>query len=386
MNYYFLLSSFFPNPDATTIAVVNIAKHISKKSNCFFVYPSNHRIFCLSYDDFVSKKFPNGDKYSSPKGLSVFLESVFVKEAFPIHDKKCKLLFSNFISAHIFDENDVLVSCAFPFESINSILDLIVDDLKCRFLFLLFDDLNYYINNAFLRLLFQKRYDKKYLEYKNNIVKKYDYLLIQQDFNNGFENITNSKIKYFNLPFAGANNVQLFSKKNNYSFCYCGSISKNIRNPDKALYFLNELEKKLPFNLFFNYKGNHKCIKKYKKNKHFVFRENVSKFECDELSSSSDVNIVIGNNKNNNFPSKFIELLSFGNPIIYFYKRDDDLVFKKINNTNTAILFLNENEKASININKVFKFFDNLKFIDYSNILSVWDPNKVAITIENLFQ
>lgn len=386
MSYYFLLSSFFPNPDATTIAVVNIAKHISKKSDCFFVYPSDRKIFCLSFSDFVLKRYPNGDKYNSPKGLFVFLESVFAKEAFPIHGKKCKLLFSSFISAHTFDENDVIISCAFPFESTNSILDLSADDLKCRYLFLLFDDLDYYINNTVLRLFFQKRYDKKYLEYKNNIAKRFDYLLIQKDFNNGFENINNSKIRYFNLPFAGANNVQLFSRKTSYSFCYCGSVSKHIRNPDKALCFLNELEKRLSFKLLFNYKGNHRSIKKYKRNKQFVFRENVSKFECDELSSSSDVNIVIGNNNNNNFPSKFIELLSFGKPIIYFYKRDDDLVFKKINNTNPAILFLNENEKAHVNINKVFEFFDNLNIVDYSNILSVWDPSKVAITIENLFQ
>lgn len=99
---------------------------------------------------------------------------------------------------------------------------------------------------------------------------------------------------------------------------YAGTLYREIRNPDHMLSVLSKVEN-VQLDMYVRYQQCLDVIKKYESDYIRLFpgadNERYKEMICNEY----DVLINIGNNCKNQLPSKTLELLSTGKPIINFY-------------------------------------------------------------------
>ena len=114
---------------------------------------------------------------------------------------------------------------------------------------------------------------------------------------------------------------------------YAGRFYNKIRSPEKMLEILSNLPKEFRINLY-----SHGCdeIVKQKQelftNCELVTHNEVSHAECVKTIGESDILINLGNTIANQMPSKVLEYMGFGKPIINFYQNQDDMGLKMFNN------------------------------------------------------
>ena len=226
-------------------------------------------------------------------------------------------------------------------------------------------------NNRFFYSGLNKRYEKKFYSLADNI------LFTHQDALNNhkqFFDIPSDKLIVAN-PISNFDN-DLFKSALSYDYSskpikisYFGIFTKGVRSPNSFLELVkknNEME----FSWYVN-EDSEKIIKSCDLNidKHSFYSQ-VSREEAQKLMvNSAHCLLSIGNKNPNQIPSKVVEYLATGKPIIHFTEIDNDPVIKLSNQFDNLITINKsvEDENLSLLIQEMFKKiekFDTDKFIN----------------------
>lgn len=180
------------------------------------------------------------------------------------------------------------------------------------------------------------------------------------------------------------------SNKRTINLIYSGSFDKKLRNPRYVLNFIQELSKEI--NIKFNIYSFGNCedmIEEYSNSNVEIFRNfgRVSYREvCNEMLKN-DLIITVGNNSDNEVPSKLFECLSFCKPIVHFYSNKNDKYLEYLSNYKFSICLESNYNILKENLNKFKEFINyiNKRELNYSSIINRYyecTPNYVSNLIE----
>ena len=223
-----------------------------------------------------------------------------------------------------------------------------------------YKSLNYYIENKFFKMADQIVFTHKdaSLEHKE------------------FFNISNGKIEIGNPISAFSKNVFQNSKTYNYNLepikiGYFGILTKGVRSPDEVLKYFQNLD--YVFHWYTNPDSKNMILQNnIDQNKHLFFNM-VSRDEALEIMGTSfHCLLSIGNLNPSQLPSKVIEYISTGKPVIHFAEIANDPVIKISENFENLIVVTKKSDPLFVNeqLTNVFQNIDKFDIEQFNNIYS----------------
>lgn len=163
---------------------------------------------------------------------------------------------------------------------------------------------------------------------------------------------------------------------------YTGSFYKNVRNPEYMLKVLNEIVNLLDCELHI-YGPTIKEVKEYfEVNNKIIIHGRLPKKELENALIEASVLVSVGNNINNQLPSKVLEYIATGKPIINFYSIDDDTSNYYLKKHPNALLIKEDEVKFDESVNLVKNFIVNQKhtYVSLEELKEIYKP----YSIENI--
>lgn len=228
--------------------------------------------------------------------------------------------------------------------------------------------------------LFKSYWKKRNIKNERLIYNTADYLLFSEEmykFAIGKFNV--SKDKAFNIGFALDNirkdkNTKILSSNGPVNMIYAGMLYQKIRNPKFMLETLNKVDN-VNVDLFVDRCECEDLLASNVSNKihryPFVDRNRYEQMICDEY----DILLIIGNISTLQAPSKTLELLSTGRPIIHFYYVKDSQ-YEMIENYPLGLNIANGDPEA---VSKISEFCKNVrgKFLSFEEILKLYPEHSL---------
>ena len=235
-------------------------------------------------------------------------------------------------------------------------------------------------NNRFLYSGLNKRYEKRFYSNAEKILFTHQDALSNHK---KFFNIPSSKLIVAS-PISNFDN-DLFKKTLSYNYStrpikisYFGIFTKGVRSPNS---FLDLVKKNNDFEFsWYVNEDSEKIIKSFdiSSNKH-NFYSHVSREDAQQLMvNSAHCLLSIGNKNPNQIPSKVIEYLATGKPIIHFTEIDDDPVINLSNEFHNLVILNKSDDEKKLSLlieemfNKIEKF-DTDRFINNYTAESIID-------------
>ena len=185
-----------------------------------------------------------------------------------------------------------------------------------------------------------------------------------------------TKLKVADIPMLIERNQTKYHNHGTFvSMIYTGNISKRYRSPSYLLSVLLTLKDFMDFRFTFYSRGD--CESEL--NEVVSLTDNIfskgylPKDELDEIILRSDVLVSIGNSVSNSLPSKVIDYISYGKPIIHFSSQKNDVCIRYFKNYPLALVidetmptesachqirrFINEYKGKSVEYNVIKKMF-----------------------------
>lgn len=223
-----------------------------------------------------------------------------------------------------------------------------------------YKSLNYYFENKFFKMADQIVFTHKdaSLEHKE------------------FFNISNEKIEIGNPISAFSKNIFQNSKTYNYNIepikiGYFGILTKGVRSPDEVLKYFQNLD--YVFHWYTNPDSKNMILQNnIDQNKHLFF-DMVSRDEALELMGTSfHCLLSIGNLNPSQLPSKVIEYISTGKPVIHFAEIANDPVIKISEKFENLIVVTKKSDPLFVNeqLTNVFQNIDKFDIEQFNNIYS----------------
>ena len=223
-----------------------------------------------------------------------------------------------------------------------------------------YKSLNYYIENKFFKMADQIVFTHKdaSLEHKE------------------FFNINNEKIEIGNPISAFSKNVYQNSKKYNYNIepikiGYFGILTKGVRSPNEVLKYFQNLD--YVFHWYTNPDSKNMILQNnIDQNKHLFF-DMVPRNEALEIMVTSfHCLLSIGNLNASQLPSKVIEYISTGKPVIHFAEISNDPVIKISEKFKNLIVVTKKSDPLILNeqLTNVFQNIDMFDIEQFNNIYS----------------
>lgn len=157
-------------------------------------------------------------------------------------------------------------------------------------------------------------------------------------------------------PITLREQTNLQRENDKINLVYTGRFYNVIRSPEKMLDILSNLPKEFVLNLY-----SHGCqeivdskIPLFKENQ-IIMHGNVTHKECLQAIGKSNILVNLGNTISNQMPSKVLEYMGFGKPIINFYQNPDDMGLKMFNNYPLSFN-LNLNDYTQKDVEELIKF------------------------------
>ncbi len=284
---------------------------------------------------------------------------------------------------NISKDYDVIISVSLPFSS-HIAAYLINKKIKKQWIMDIGDPFTLKIdapeNNRFLYSGLNKRYEKRFYSQADKILFTHQDALSNHK---KFFNIPSSKLIVAS-PISNFDN-DLFKKTLSYNYStrpikvsYFGIFTKGVRSPNS---FLDLVKKNTEFEFsWYVNEDSEKIIKScdISADKH-SFYSHVSREDAQQLMvNSAHCLLSIGNKNSNQIPSKVIEYLATGKPIIHFTEIDDDPVINLSSEFHNLVTFnKNDDEKKLSSLieemfNKIEKF-DKDRFINNYTAESIID-------------
>ena len=181
--------------------------------------------------------------------------------------------------------------------------------------------------------------------------------------------------------------TKINKKTNNFNYkktpvkvAYFGVLTMGVRTPDNFLSFINELDmNNLEIHWYTNEDSKHMIKSVYSKSSKNFFHDMVPRDEAlDLMDNEYHALLNIGNQNPFQLPSKVIEYISTGKPIIHYSEITDDPVVGILNERSNSII-INKNT----NPEQAKKEFKEKMFSDKS-VSSVENFNSVSVVNELL--
>lgn len=265
-----------------------------------------------------------------------------------------------------------LFTISFPFSIQQTGLEI---KKKYSFLRWVIYELDPYAYNLVLKypkLLFYYRYSQE-----NKVFHNADIIMLTHELFNQYSQksfFLKYKFKFVNIgiPIMKTNNIKNMSSKKICKVVYTGSFYNKIRKPEYMLNLLGVVANSVGnFQLHLYGPSPSSVSSKYKD----IFKEKlylhgrVSKKQVKSALSEANVLINIGNSVNNQLPSKVLEYIGMGKPIINFYSIPDDTSNQYLEHYPLALLLEQNNEITNEDVNKVIEFIEDSKNKQISNEL-----------------
>ena len=166
-------------------------------------------------------------------------------------------------------------------------------------------------------------------------------------------------------------------------FGYFGIFTKGVRTPNNFYKFLDSFNN-YEMHWYVN-QDSEEILKKenYNKTKNFFFSQ-VSRDEALHLMVSSFHCLVsVGNLNPNQIPSKVIEYVATGKPVVHFAEIDTDPVIeisKEFNN----LFVVNKNTNIELFKNKLINYFENINNFDFDHFNDLHSATSLVKKLYNL--
>ena len=179
---------------------------------------------------------------------------------------------------------------------------------------------------------------------------------------------------------------------------YVGGLQdERVRDPERTFKLVSECDENIHFDFVVNNLNAHceKLLKSYgldKKN-NVNLSGGLPHSECLKLINSSDILINIGNNISNQLPSKVVEYVSFGKPIVHFCNTADDPVNKLLTKYPLALIITQSDvdNEPTLTVDRFARFCREnknraLPFDEISRIYPELTKERVQADFKNLYR
>lgn len=188
-----------------------------------------------------------------------------------------------------------------------------------------------------------------------------------ENLKNGFNPDYHNKTTEIHIPMVKKHKLPEVRKNTNkIVLIYAGLFYKDLRNPEKMLDILSKLENNCEIKLF------SKVCEDIVENKKHLFTECqlitnglISHEECIKEIAKADILINLGNSITNQMPSKILEYISFGKPILNFYFTEEDMCLPVLRKY-PIVLNINVNNYSETDVEEIKKFINNNKGVKLS--------------------
>lgn len=201
------------------------------------------------------------------------------------------------------------------------------------------------------------------------------------------------KFRILDLPLL-KDRTYFNSKENDniIRFLYTGEVSAEYRNPEKFLHLLEMTHNQRNWRIDFFCKGSgEKILKDYSiKDDRLSVHGYVQAKELDMWYSKADFLINIGNSVSKSLPSKLINYISYGKPIIHICTQQDDICVEYLSEYPLALVIrMDESDQDMVDRFSSFVESNIRKRIDFEQLQKTYSKNTAeysADVIEYLFQ
>ncbi len=183
-------------------------------------------------------------------------------------------------------------------------------------------------------------------------------------------------------------NDDIYNEGEDYRLFCSGRFDKTIRNPQRMLNILGNLPEN--FKTVFYSAGCDDLIRNAcQKSPDSMANNGFSKkqTEYEKKLSDSDVLLIVGNSITNQIPSKFVEYISFGKPIIYFQSIDNDHAIEKYGKYPLLLIISNKiSIDEAVSQIKSFCQRNRSKMVSYDEIVRLFSSDTIDYFIEKLIR
>ena len=363
-NIMILTSNFKNNAGANGICANNIRDALIELG---------HNVYMVGFSDECTENnnpFEVCFKYKRKTANSiVHVIARFVERLFhPLWDKKLVRLMCERATDIINSTKiDCVIAVYYPLET-----TITLSILKRNFDYI--TGINYELDSGIDGVQTTKRltnyFKKNYISFMQKVYKKLDYCVAMK---------THYDITHFyfhdyvevvesDLPMLLPKKIKKVGKKDKkLLFVYMGLLDIQYRSPIFMLDLFAQL-KRIDYELHVFSKGNcDEILLKYlKTNNHLHIHDYIDYKKVDGILEESDFLISIGNINSRSLPSKIIQYISFGKPIIHFKSQSYDISELYLMNYDNSIVIDSNNDLLE-NVDIVKKFIKNNagKVIDF---------------------
>jgi hypothetical protein len=326
------------------------------------------------------RKQSNTDQGSFYKNLALkFLKKIyrFFYKFFAWPDYTMFWVFSIWKNRKKIDFNyDVIISVSLPFSS-HVAAYIINKEKRKKWIMDIGDPFslksNAFENNKYFYKSLNYFFENKFFKMADQIVFTHKDASLEHK---EFFNINNEKIEIGNPISAFSKNVYQSSKTYNYNIepikiGYFGILTKGVRSPNEVLKYFQNLD--YVFHWYTNPDSKNMILQNnIDQNKHFFF-DMVPRNEALEIMVTSfHCLLSIGNLNASQLPSKVIEYISTGKPVIHFAEIANDPVIKISEKFKNLIVVTKKSDPLILNeqLTNVFQNIDKFDIEQFNNIYS----------------
>ncbi len=216
--------------------------------------------------------------------------------------------------------------------------------------------------------LYNKLFKNYYLWFIRRLIREFivfyyaDVILLTHElykqYQRGIYSYYRSKLVDIGIPLLKINSYSndIVPKGEKKSAVYIGNFYSKIRDPEYMLQIFSELNGVIELGIYGDLNNNIK----YKKleNSNISFFNRVSKDDIEVILENTNFLINIGNKLDNQLPSKVLEYIGTGKPIIHFSSTEDDTCLKYLKKYPLALI-INEHEKTIVeHVNELLDFIN----------------------------
>jgi hypothetical protein len=326
------------------------------------------------------RKQSNTDQGSFYKNLALkFLKKIyrFFYKFFAWPDYTMFWVFSIWKNRKKIDFNyDVIISVSLPFSS-HVAAYIINKEKRKKWIMDIGDPFslksNAFENNKYFYKSLNYFFENKFFKMADQIVFTHKDASLEHK---EFFNINNEKIEIGNPISAFSKNVYQSSKTYNYNIepikiGYFGILTKGVRSPNEVLKYFKDLD--YVFHWYTNPDSKNMILQNnIDQNKHLFF-DMVPRNEALEIMVTSfHCLLSIGNLNASQLPSKVIEYISTGKPVIHFAEIANDPVIKISEKFKNLIVVTKKSDPLILNeqLTNVFQNIDKFDIEQFNNIYS----------------
>jgi hypothetical protein len=326
------------------------------------------------------RKQSNTDQGSIYKNLALkFLKKIyrFFYKFFAWPDYTMFWVFSIWKNRKKIDFNyDVIISVSLPFSS-HVAAYIINKEKRKKWIMDIGDPFslksNAFENNKYFYKSLNYFFENKFFKMADQIVFTHKDASLEHK---EFFNINNEKIEIGNPISAFSKNVYQSSKTYNYNIepikiGYFGILTKGVRSPNEVLKYFQNLD--YVFHWYTNPDSKNMILQNnIDQNKHLFF-DMVPRNEALEIMVTSfHCLLSIGNLNASQLPSKVIEYISTGKPVIHFAEIANDPVIKISEKFKNLIVVTKKSDPLILNeqLTNVFQNIDKFDIEQFNNIYS----------------